>query len=275
MSFLNDLPSQGYFQGSPEKFVLKSKSDCEAPKYLAFHDSKAPEPQLITTDKTNILIRSLLLRRQRQAEEESGLTSIHAHEPYDSDRQPQSSGKKRSSEGAQQPSESRKRAHIQSASVAGEAMASTFGEVGGGYTVAMGGSACRSIECSESFSGIAFPSPGPSVQERMGMQDLAEADVSMDDRMLDSAEPAHTTSSKACPDDMEAPSDEEDKDDIFRPREERERADGRAPGLGTAAPSPETAKIAVCKQTGDKCKQMSAPQANTERLLHKMLGCSQ
>eukprot|EP00961_Rhodomonas_salina_P263863 3566142-Rhodomonas_salina.1 len=70
MSFLNDLPSKGFFKNSTEKAV--TKPECEAPLYLAYHDQKAPEPQMVVTDTTNILIRSLLLRRQKQDVHETG-----------------------------------------------------------------------------------------------------------------------------------------------------------------------------------------------------------
>jgi hypothetical protein len=59
---LNNLPSKGFFKNASEHYVLEH---CKSINFLPTNDTLPSDRQIITTDKTNILIRSLLLRRQR------------------------------------------------------------------------------------------------------------------------------------------------------------------------------------------------------------------
>jgi hypothetical protein len=61
---LSNLPSKGFFTNVADRFVLEHGKNIN---FLPTKDTMPSERQVITTDKTNILIRSLLLRRQRHA----------------------------------------------------------------------------------------------------------------------------------------------------------------------------------------------------------------
>lgn len=61
---LSNLPSRGFFKNVTDRFVLEQT---ESITFLPTKDTLPSDRQIITTDKTNILIRSLLLRRQRHA----------------------------------------------------------------------------------------------------------------------------------------------------------------------------------------------------------------
>eukprot|EP00249_Psilotum_nudum_P011209 c23029_g1_i1 orf=198-692(+) len=60
--FLTDLPSRGYFSSSA---VLPS-SPGALRVYICDHDTSPPDEQLIKTDPTNILIRSLTLKKAKR-----------------------------------------------------------------------------------------------------------------------------------------------------------------------------------------------------------------
>ncbi|KAL8042579.1 hypothetical protein ABFX02_09G062100 [Erythranthe guttata] len=58
--FLADLPSRGFFS-SP---VVSSNPE-EMPVYICDHDTSPPDDQLIKTNQTHILVRSLMLKNQK------------------------------------------------------------------------------------------------------------------------------------------------------------------------------------------------------------------
>ncbi|KAF8050321.1 hypothetical protein N665_1996s0007 [Sinapis alba] len=59
--FLSDLPSRGFLSSS----TVVSSSPGSLRVYVCEHDTSPPEGQLIKTNQQNILIRSLLLKKQK------------------------------------------------------------------------------------------------------------------------------------------------------------------------------------------------------------------
>mmetsp|Transcript_3351 Transcript_3351/g.7921 ORF Transcript_3351/g.7921 Transcript_3351/m.7921 type:complete len:297 (+) Transcript_3351:243-1133(+) len=296
MSFLNDLPSKGFFKNSTEKAV--TKPECEAPLYLAYHDQKAPEPQMVVTDTTNILIRSLLLRRQKQDVHETGAQFSSAG--HGSDRPERhsksSSGKKRPQEAELPQTDSRKRAHIPMPSTPGESAGcpTTGGASGAGYSVAMPGIASRSDACEGSASAnkaMEIATDRAGADEANGMVDAQDedwADSSMEELTPGAAAPhlaLASSCSKASTDDQEdedaSEQEEEEEDDIFRSREEKERIEGGSGAKPHAsADSPQSdsdglhaQKIAALRE---RCKQMGLPsQGKKDALVTRILASSQ
>lgn len=60
--FLSDLPSRGFFSSSSPTIPSSTLGGMRV--YICDHDTSPPENQLIKTDQMNILIRSLLLKKQ-------------------------------------------------------------------------------------------------------------------------------------------------------------------------------------------------------------------
>ncbi|KAL7099246.1 hypothetical protein ACP275_09G071300 [Erythranthe tilingii] len=58
--FLADLPSRGFFSSA-----VVSSNPGEMPVYICDHDTSPPDDQIIKTNQTHILVRSLMLKNQK------------------------------------------------------------------------------------------------------------------------------------------------------------------------------------------------------------------
>mmetsp|Transcript_2328 Transcript_2328/g.4709 ORF Transcript_2328/g.4709 Transcript_2328/m.4709 type:complete len:177 (-) Transcript_2328:163-693(-) len=74
-SLLSGLPSQGFFTSTNSGTFLKSSAQ-RIPTYVCEHDTAPPEHQIITTDPTNILIRDLTYKKNKEERTQKGKTEI-------------------------------------------------------------------------------------------------------------------------------------------------------------------------------------------------------
>mmetsp|Transcript_25208 Transcript_25208/g.51279 ORF Transcript_25208/g.51279 Transcript_25208/m.51279 type:complete len:293 (-) Transcript_25208:98-976(-) len=291
MSFLQDMPSKGYFKTTPENAVFKLEAG--VPKYIAYHDESAAEPQMVSTDKTNILIRSLLLRRQRQmacdnspaANPDSGSSSSHGGYSRPSN------GKKRMQEAEFPQNDSRKRAHIRaSAEDEGAAHGSAEGSSRGGCAV---GGGFRVSE-SERATSIAReqPSEGLGNEDGEGMDvdeggsiDSCSSAGGQGQEPAQRAESSRTVSPAASVrrgGGLDGSADHDEEYEMFRAAEERERGDAGPDAVARSQASAVTSAGATAglqaqkiSALREKCKQMGIPsQGKKEVLVTRILGCS-